>query len=166
MSDFDILTLVKRIEILLESGEGHFTEFKSAYEGRPSEKYPRETKDLCQDIARTLVAFANADGGQLLVGVEDDGTVTGINYSEEKTQILLNAPKTHVHEQTPLPLTRVEKVNYQGHIVLLYSVSKGTEYVCHTVDGRCLVRRDKESVPIPGDFVRISRLEVKSREYD
>ena len=39
--------------------------------------------DNSRKIARTLVAFANADGGRLLVGVKDNGTVCGIRVDEE-----------------------------------------------------------------------------------
>ncbi|ALJ00439.1 RNA-binding domain-containing protein [Rufibacter tibetensis] len=35
-------------------------------------------------IARTLVSFANTRGGQILVGVQDDGTVCGADPEEEK----------------------------------------------------------------------------------
>lgn len=34
-------------------------------------------------IARTLAAFANTDGGRLLIGVKDNGKVTGIDPEEE-----------------------------------------------------------------------------------
>ncbi len=34
-------------------------------------------------IARTLVAFANTDGGRLLIGVKDNGNVSGIQPEEE-----------------------------------------------------------------------------------
>jgi hypothetical protein len=34
-------------------------------------------------IARTLAAFANTDGGRLLIGVKDNGKITGINPEEE-----------------------------------------------------------------------------------
>ena len=34
-------------------------------------------------IARTLVAFANTDGGKLLVGVRDNGSIAGIQSDEE-----------------------------------------------------------------------------------
>lgn len=34
-------------------------------------------------IARTLVAFANTDGGRLLIGVKDNGSITGIRSDEE-----------------------------------------------------------------------------------
>lgn len=39
--------------------------------------------DDAKKIARTLVAFANTDGGRLLIGVKDNGKVTGINPEEE-----------------------------------------------------------------------------------
>lgn len=34
-------------------------------------------------IARTLCAFANTDGGRLLIGVKDNGKVAGVNPEEE-----------------------------------------------------------------------------------
>lgn len=34
-------------------------------------------------IARTLVAFANTDGGRLLVGVKDNGAIAGVRSEEE-----------------------------------------------------------------------------------
>lgn len=39
--------------------------------------------DDAKKIARTLVAFANTDGGRLLIGVKDNGKVVGINPEEE-----------------------------------------------------------------------------------
>ena len=38
-------------------------------------------------IARTLVAFANTDGGRLLIGVKDNGNISGIRSEEEKYMI-------------------------------------------------------------------------------
>lgn len=34
-------------------------------------------------IARTLVAFANSDGGKLLIGVRDNGSIAGVRSDEE-----------------------------------------------------------------------------------
>ena len=93
--DFELLRLKERLEIALEISESDYREFKSAYEGKPaigdmpSEKKPRDFKAVCAHIAKTLVAFANADGGELYVGVEDNNTVTGLPYNEEKIAALL-----------------------------------------------------------------------------
>ena len=39
--------------------------------------------DSSQKIAKTLVAFANTDGGRLLIGVKDNGRIAGIDPEEE-----------------------------------------------------------------------------------
>lgn len=36
-----------------------------------------------QKIARSLVAFANTDGGRLLIGVKDNGAIAGVRSEEE-----------------------------------------------------------------------------------
>jgi ATP-dependent DNA helicase RecG len=43
-------------------------EFKSGYEGVSGDKKPRDFKDICYNVAKELVAFANADGGELFLG--------------------------------------------------------------------------------------------------
>jgi ATP-dependent DNA helicase RecG len=73
------------LDILLKSGEGQFIEFKSCYEQlkkKPNRK--RTLKSLARDVAIALAEFANADGGTLLLGVENDGTVSGAPLSEEE----------------------------------------------------------------------------------
>ncbi len=162
----NILNLEERIGIALQLGESHFREFKTAFEGSPQNKKHRSVKDICIDIAETLVAFANADGGELLVGVEDDGTVSGVGPSGDKLDILMAASRTHVHKDTPLPAPRATKVTYRNKSIVYFSIAKGTSYVYLTSDGRCLQRKDRESVPISSESIRFSRAEVVSREYD
>jgi predicted HTH transcriptional regulator len=45
-------------------------------------------------IARTLVAFANTDGGRLLIGVKDNGAIAGVR-SEEEYYMLEGAAKMY-----------------------------------------------------------------------
>ena len=62
------------IQKLIEEGEHQMLDFK--FEISDSKK-----------IARTLVAFANTDGGRLLIGVKDNGSISGIRSEEEKYMI-------------------------------------------------------------------------------
>ena len=71
-----ILGLKERVEIACEIGESYYREFKSGFEGRDGHKMPRDMKEIKYDIAKTLVAFANADGGELFVGIEDNNTIS------------------------------------------------------------------------------------------
>ena len=162
----DYLNIEDRIRIALDLGESHFREFKSALHGDPHAKVARPVKEVCVDIAQTLVAFANADGGELLVGVEDDGTASGLQYSDAEVKCLIESCHTHVHKDTPLPLPRALKVTFHGLPLLYFSIAKGTQYVHLTSEGRCLQRRDRESVPISSEAIQFSRREIESREYD
>ena len=65
------------IEELIEEGESDGLEFKSSlrwdyYQGAPNKK-------LEDVIVKTVCAFANAEGGTLLIGVDDEGKVLGLD---------------------------------------------------------------------------------------
>ena len=62
--------MVKSIRELIAEGEHQQLDFK--FEISDSRK-----------IARSLVAFANTDGGRLLVGVKDNGAIAGVRSEEE-----------------------------------------------------------------------------------
>lgn len=172
--DSELLRLKERVEIALEIGESYYREFKTALaievegvgENRVKKPKPRDIKEVCQDVAKTLVAFANADGGELFVGVEDDNSVTGLPYPDEKNNILLKAPGTHVHPDAPLPIKRATLIHYEGLKVAYFSVEKGSKYVHLTAKGECFQRKDRESVPTASEHIRFLREEEVSREYD
>lgn len=64
------MTKNKHIYDLIAEGEHQQLDFK--FEISDSKK-----------IARTLVAFANTDGGTLLIGVKDNGNIAGVRSDEE-----------------------------------------------------------------------------------
>jgi len=162
----DILLLADKVRNTLILGESHFREFKSALEGRPDNKKPRLTKSICADIGEALVSFANADGGAILIGVEDDGVITGIPHSEEEIQTMLNSIQTHVYHTQQLPLNNANKLVLDNKTILYFSVNKGTTMIYQLPDGRCVRRKDKSTMPASVDQIQFERQEIKSREYD
>lgn len=162
----DILLLADKVRNTLILGESHFREFKSALEGRPDKKRPRLTKSICEDIGEALVSFANADGGAILIGIEDDGTITGIPHNEDEIQKMLNSVKTHVYQNQQLPLNNANKLIIDNKTILYFSVNKGTTMIYQLPDGRCVRRRDKSTMPASVDQIQFERQEIKSREYD
>lgn len=64
----------KLIEQWIAAGESEKQDFK-------------ETISSSRKIAKTLVAFANAHGGQILVGIKDNKAVRGCNPEEERHMI-------------------------------------------------------------------------------
>ena len=162
----DELDLAERVQLAIRIGESHFREFKSAFEGRPDSKSRRPLRDLMVDVARTLVGFANADGGELLVGVEDDGAVSGVEHTDGDIALLLRAPSSHVYADTPLPTPRTATIDMEGKKVVYFAVTKGTRFVHLTVDGRCLKRIDRDTLPFASEGIAASRLEDDSRKWD
>jgi ATP-dependent DNA helicase RecG len=108
-----VLKLKERVDIAIEIGESYYREFKSALEGPRDKKQPRDCKEVCYDIAKTLVAFANADGGELFVGIEDDNSISGLLYTEDKIELILHAHENHVLKETPLPMKRSSLIDYE-----------------------------------------------------
>jgi ATP-dependent DNA helicase RecG len=162
----NLLRLKERVEIALELGESYYREFNSALAGPPNDKKPRDLKDIFANVAKTLVAFANADGGELFIGLEDNNTVSGIPFSEEKINAILAASENYVMKDAPLPIKRKSIIEYEGKKVVYFSVEKGSKHVHQTSKGECFLRSDRESVPTSADSIRFAREEAISREYD
>ena len=78
---------VKYIEDLIAEGEHQLQDFK--FEISDSRK-----------IAITLVAFANTEGGRLLIGVKDNGKITGIR-SEEEIHMIEAAAEMYSRPEIP-----------------------------------------------------------------
>lgn len=53
----------------------------------------KKTISSSSKIAKTLVAFSNAKGGSLLIGVADNGNITGIKEEEEEKYMILKAAR-------------------------------------------------------------------------
>ncbi|MCL4253558.1 MAG: putative DNA binding domain-containing protein [Anaerolineae bacterium] len=162
----DILSLQERVQNTIRLGESHFREFKTAYEGKPNQKKPRLTTHICRDIGEALVAFANADGGELLIGVEDDGTITGIPHDEADIQVMLNATETHILKGQKLPIIFGTKITINNQEILFFQVQKGVDTIYQLPDGRCIRRKDKVSMPASFRDIQMDRQEQRSREYD
>jgi predicted HTH transcriptional regulator len=71
-------------------------------------------------IARTLSAFANTDGGKLLIGVKDNGVITGIRTDEEEYMIESAA---HLYCKPKINYT-LQKWNVDGRWVLEAIIKK------------------------------------------
>ena len=97
------------IEELIAQGEHQQLDFK--FEVSDSRK-----------IARTLSAFANTDGGRLLIGVKDNGTIAGVR-SEEEYYMIEAASKMYTKPEVPFTATRW---NVNGKTVLEVLIEKGT----------------------------------------
>ncbi|OIN60766.1 AlbA family DNA-binding domain-containing protein [Arsenicibacter rosenii] len=120
---------------LINQGEGTRLEFKSTVSSAPR-------------IAKTLVAFANTSGGLLIVGVDDDGGVSGIESEYHEMQKIEKA--TDFFTEPPLSIS-YEVITFEGKEVLLVNVPESEEKPVKAIDERghkiLYVRSKDKSIP-------------------
>ncbi len=80
-------------------------------------------------IARTLVAFANTDGGKLLIGVKDNGSIAGVR-SEEEIYMIDAAAKMYCK---PAISIKMNKWIVDGKVILEVDVKKSKD-LCYVKD--------------------------------
>ena len=71
------LGIVDKIKSEIRTGEGKYLEFKQTLSLCMREKQKKEYVEHA--ILKTLCGFMNTDGGVLLVGVDDDGIIVGVD---------------------------------------------------------------------------------------
>ncbi len=133
---------------LKEQPEGQFLERKSCYDRRGGALKPRPIKDVVRDIAETLVAMANADGGTVVLGIEDDSTVSGIppKYRPERVQQQIHALAR------PRLNFRFLKITLEERRVWVFETDWSAE-VHQLTDGRYLLRVGSQSLPFPAEDI-------------
>jgi ATP-dependent DNA helicase RecG len=116
---------------IVKSGESLDREFKSDR---------RMIND--REIYEEVVAFANTSGGVLLIGVEDDGTITGAKPRHDKTTDPLKLQSAIFNNTVPNINTRISLVPAENEIVLAIEVDQYPE-PCATTEGKSLHRTIK-----------------------
>jgi ATP-dependent DNA helicase RecG len=132
--------------------EGQFYERKSALDRSVSRPKARPATHIAHDIADTLSAMANADGGEMVVGIEDDGLITGVPHPEDKVKLLLGVPNDRNYINPILSCkARVVKTP-EGKKLLHFNVDWSPN-VHQLADGRCLLRVRDANAPFRADQI-------------
>ena len=116
-----------------------------------------------REIAKHISAFANAAGGKLVIGIEDNGEVTG--FKRNGARDIENFERAALTTCTPSPIVRKERipaVNSSGEddLILVLDVEASTSHsVARISDGEVFLRQNDKSV-------RLSREQILALEYD
>ncbi len=109
---------------IIDQDEGQYSDFKLESE-----------KQI--DLAEGIMAFANAEGGHLLVGVSDDGQIVGVENVKSVVD-RLHAAARRIDPSLHAAVT-VEQVQYEDKIVIVAQVPEGLE-ATYSLSGRFKVR--------------------------
>lgn len=114
----------KKIQRLIQQGENVGVEFKSI-NIRP------------EGLAREIVAFANSSGGSILLGVADNGDITGLNGKENTEEWVANIVRNNV---IPAIAPNITQHTLSGFRLLHINVPRGTDKPYQTLDGKYWIR--------------------------
>lgn len=134
---------------LCEQPESQFLERKSCYTRLEGTVQPRAIREVARDAAETLIAFANADGGTVVIGLEDDGTPSGI---PERYKLAAFVHQVRSMIQPPL--------RFQSHEIVIQSKrvwvleTDWSAEVHRLTDGRYLLRVGDSNQPFDADKIQ------------
>jgi ATP-dependent DNA helicase RecG len=118
------VSIIDKITELLLQGENNAVEFKS--------------ESISPDsLAKEIVAFANTQGGSILIGVEDDKTISGIQKNDNVEEWIANICRQNI---VPPIQVVTEIINIQGANIAHVIVPKGKDKPYQTNKNQYLVR--------------------------
>jgi len=114
------------IEELLSAGESETVEFKKSLGER-------------REILETIVAFANRNGGTILIGVDDSGKVLGVSIGKSTIESLVNDIRQSIE---PSIIPSIDVVDLKGRNIVVIKVPKGYD-APYFYRGRAYIRIGK-----------------------
>jgi predicted HTH transcriptional regulator len=155
------------IRKLILAGEGTTLDFK-------------KTITSSQKIAKSLVAFANGKGGQLLIGVADDGKIVGVKSEDEERYMITKSANQYCK---PAIEPKFEEVYVDEKLVLVVSIDKsetkphyaldenGKWWAYYRVEDKCILASNvvlellKQENKATGTLIVYTDLERKLFKY-
>jgi len=98
------------IQLLVGSGEGYNAEFKISV--------PSKVRELTEEVC----AFANAAGGVILIGVDDQNTINGVTIDNSKHSAIQNS----INDITPSLHCSIHKVTIEEKTIVVIEVLSGS----------------------------------------
>ena len=140
---------------MVSKGEGQHLEFKL------KAAFPEK-------IVREFVAFANTDGGQLLVGVDDNGRISGSKFAEEDRFVIAKAISDHIKPgiKYQFEFIQINRKRSVLHYKVFETRKKPIYYLPDPQKrGLAFVRVEDKSVKASREMVEILRRSKTNKSY-
>ncbi len=142
---------VAELKALISEGENFKIEFKRQFSS-------------IEKIAKELIAFANTKGGMILFGVDDDGTIYGVESEKSEIDLIYEAAREYC--EPPIdPIVQVIELNRKDVVVAIVEESRTKPH--RLQDYRSALARDaKVYIRVHDKSVIASREVVKIMESE
>lgn len=130
----------------------------------------RLTGKLPKSVSKEVCAFANTEGGDLYIGVQDDGTIVGVeNVDDVMTRVSNTLHDTILPDI--IPFIQIREEAYEGKTVVKVTVSVGTERPYYLREKGLIpegvyVRRGAASVPVNEAGIRAMIMDTSGKSFE
>ena len=90
-------------------------------------------REFTRRALKTVVAFANTNGGVLYLGIDDDGTVCGLEDADAAMLSATNAIRDSIKPNTAM-IVECEKLEFEGKTVVGIRVERGVDRPYYLAD--------------------------------
>jgi len=138
---------MEQILAQIQQGEGQKIEFKISFQ---------------KEVIETVVAFANAKGGKVFIGVTDSGEITGVELNQESLQNWLNQIK---QSTSPSVIPDISAERIEGKQIVIIEVK---EYPIKPISckNRYLLRRANANHIMSMEEIANEYLKTKNSSWD
>lgn len=147
------LNQLKELRKLVNEGEGPQLEFKR------KASHPDK-------IVKEIIAFANTQGGTLLIGVSDDKSIPGVNYPDEEWHVIKKALRQFCRpglfiESAIIPLTEKKYVVW---LAVPQSEKRPHRFVVKDQPTECYIRYQDKSMKASPEMQEIIRRSKQKKD--
>ena len=100
-----------------------------------------ELKEVVVDeIKKEIIAFANCDGGKLYIGVQDDGTVVGVDDPDGVSLQISNMVRDAIKPDVTM-FVHYKTIEENGKDIVAVDIQRGTDRPYYLAEKRDAARR-------------------------
>jgi predicted HTH transcriptional regulator len=139
---------LEQLNNLIFEGEGLTVEFKRKVSSP-------------EKIARAMIAFANTHGGVLIFGIDDDGSVVGVDSEKEEIDLIFQAARQHCY---PPIEPKIEIFELNGKDVIVATIEQSQDKPHRLVSsngdaGKVFIRLGSQNVVASEEMIKLMKLE-------
>lgn len=115
-----------------------------------------------KDVAQHISAFANAEGGKLVIGIEDNGEISGFNHSKAKNkEVYIEAPFEHLYRIPKYTHEIIEVKKRDGTMdeILIFDIEPSYDAIITLKDDSVYLRINDKSR-------KLTHNQITNLEYD
>lgn len=107
-------------------------------------KYIEYKRNYSKTLMKTVSAFANYHDGFILIGIDDEGEIVGVDNVDELRLMIENAINDSVE---PRPFYEIEIEKIEDKLVIILKVYKG-EYTPYSINNKAFKRMDTSTIQV------------------